>query len=75
MLSYATYPDLDTRMREAGATNMSLAQAAGVGVATVARLRNGSEVRSDLIEYVCEALATRTFSYQKKGPKGPWKNL
>ena len=67
---YVTIPDLNARMISAGATNIALAESAGVALRTVAMLRCGkSKVEKYNAEAILQALAERSFSLQKRGRK------
>jgi len=55
---YAVIPDLSARMVAVGATNMALAEAAGVSLATVAMLRCGKRrVEKYNAECILQALS------------------
>lgn len=62
-----TMPDLDGLMREAKATNESLALAAGYDRNTVARARGGEKVFANTAETLYQTLKEKTFSYKKRG--------
>lgn len=67
--SLATFPGLSKLMKKKEATNEALAYHAGVSRKTVERLRKGTPVKLHLAECIKEALETKYFSYQKRGPK------
>lgn len=62
-------PCLDAKMRDAEATNESLALAAGVSQKSVAYSRLGKKIMLTTGLNILEALNTRTFKYSKRGPK------
>lgn len=67
---YTTIPDLNARMIEKGATNIALAEAAGVALRTVAMLRCGkSRVEHYNKVAILQALEERSFALQKRGRK------
>ena len=59
-------PKLKERMAEVGATNESLARAAGVGVKTVVRAKT-QPIQESLADYITQALWTCTFSRDNRG--------
>ena len=62
-----TMPDLDGLMRQAKATNESLALAAGYDRNTVARARGGEKVFANTAETLYQTLKEKTFSYKRRG--------
>ena len=62
-----TMPDLDGLMRQAKATNESLALAAGYDRNTVARARGGEKVFANTAETLYQTLIEKTFSYKRRG--------
>ena len=62
-----TMPDLDKLMRQAQATNETLAAASGVAQYTVARARGGEKVFAGTAENLYQTLNERTFSYKRRG--------
>ena len=62
-----TMPDLDKLMRQARATNESLALASGYDRNTVARARGGARVLASTAENLYQTLNERTFNYKKRG--------
>ena len=62
-----TMPDLDGLMREAKATNESLALAAGYDRNTVARARGGEKVFANTAETLYQTLKEKTFEYKPRG--------
>ena len=62
-----TMPDLDGLMRQAKATNESLALAAGYDRNTVARARGGEKVFANTAETLYQTLKEKTFNYKKRG--------
>lgn len=60
-------PDLDGLMRQAQATNESLALAAGYDRNTVARARGGAKVLASTAETLYQTLKERSFNYKKRG--------
>lgn len=66
MSRYTTIPDLAQRMDAVGATNETLAVAAGVAYATVSRHRAGkSRLMAPIAALLLETLATRKFKRKK----------
>ena len=62
-----TMPDLDGLMRQAQATNESLALAAGYDRNTVARARGGAKVLASTAEVLYQTLREKSFNYKKRG--------
>ena len=62
-----TMPDLDGLMRQAHATNESLALAAGYDRNTVARARGGAKVLASTAEVLYQTLREKSFNYKKRG--------
>ena len=60
-------PDLDKLMRQARATNESLALASGYDRNTVARARGGARVLASTAEVLYQTLREKTFNYKKRG--------
>lgn len=70
MSRYVTIPDLDARMIAVDATNISLADADGVAVSCVSRLRSGKGgVEKTTAQYIETALSTCKFTLAKRGRK------
>lgn len=67
LLAVTTMSDLDGLMREAKATNESLALAAGYDRNTVARARGGAKVLASTAETLYQTLKERSFNYKKRG--------
>lgn len=65
---YILIPCLDYKMKQAGANNMLLAAAAGVGAGTVNKARNGVKIRLRLGLCILEAINNRPFQRGRKGP-------
>ena len=65
-----TVRNCSARMIEAGATNATLAEAAGVSAQTVQKARKGLEICVAEAGFIDEALSTRTFQRAAKGPRG-----
>ena len=62
-----TIPGLSDLMRQAGATNISLANASGVAHGTIAQARAGRPVRTFNAECIETALAEREFKRDRRG--------
>ena len=62
-----TMPDLDKLMRQAQATNETLAAASGFAQYTVARARGGEKVFAGTAEVLYQTLREKTFNYKKRG--------
>ena len=62
-----TMPDLDGLMRQAKATNESLALAAGYDRNTVARARGGEKVFANTAETLYQTLKEKTFEHKPRG--------
>ena len=62
-----TMPDLDGLMRQAHATNESLALAAGYDRNTVARARGGEKVFANTAETLYQTLKEKSFNYKRRG--------
>ena len=62
-----TMPDLDGLMRQAKATNESLALAAGYDRNTVARARGGEKVFANTAETLYQTLKEKTFERKPRG--------
>ena len=60
---------LSERMRSRGATNISLAQAAGVAHGTIAQARAGRPVRVFNAECIEQALFEREFTRDNRGAR------
>ena len=60
-------PDLDGLMRQAKATNESLALSSGYDRNTVARARGGAKVLASTAENLYQTLKERSFNYKKRG--------
>ncbi len=62
--------NLALRMNDAGATNVALAEAAGVCPQTVQRARKGNPIRIGEAALIEQALSTRAFQRDPRGPRG-----
>lgn len=62
-----TTPDLDSLMRQAHATNETLAVAAGFAQNTIARARGGEKVFASTAEVLYQTLREKSFNYKKRG--------
>ena len=67
---YVDIPNLNELMIAAGASNIALAEAAGVALRTVAMARCGkSQVEKYNRDAILQALEERSFALQKRGRK------
>ncbi len=57
-----TLPLLDVTMRLKRATDIKLAEAAGVATKTVSAARNGRSIQARLADLICQALFEREFT-------------
>jgi len=63
---YVLLPCLTEKMRMAGATLVTLAEASGVSENTISNARKGGRVRPAIAGYIYEALNTRKFKRKGK---------
>jgi len=70
-MKFVYIPWLDSRMKEAQASNEALAEASGVCMRSIAICRHtGRRMEESCALAVEQALNERTFAYKKRGPKG-----